>query len=191
MEYYSIEQIAELKHVSLQAVYKQINGKALKERLQGHRKKIEGKTYIDEEGLAIILESTKESPVVYVEDKNVVRVRELEDELKILQEKYDQKDQAFTSLTGTITDLLQQVQKLNEMQLESRKMLEEKAQAEQKLNEMQLEKQKMENKQVESEQKLNEMQLQNQNLTEENAALNNRIEQLKGRSFWQRLRNKD
>lgn len=87
----TIKEYAKKQNKTVQAVYKQLNAKSNKQRLEGHiyKNEINGKmtTFLDEEAEAILNNASKEAPIVIEKDNRNERIEELENQVKQLQAK--------------------------------------------------------------------------------------------------------
>ena len=73
----SVKEYAEKCKKTEQAVYKQLKSQKNKVRLIGHIHYVNGKQWLDEEAVAILDESRKDSPVVILDNNKDQRIEEL------------------------------------------------------------------------------------------------------------------
>lgn len=80
----TVKDYAAQKGVTERAVYKQIKGKRISEKLNGHIQTIDGKMWLDDDAVAILNGSRENSPAAIAQVDKDARIKELEDQIKLM-----------------------------------------------------------------------------------------------------------
>ena len=92
---------------SHQSVYKQLNSKKNKERLESHVWKQDGTTYLDDVAVDILDQHRKENPVVIINKDTDSRLKQLEDENKNLLIKVAQQADKISQLNEDLKNKIE------------------------------------------------------------------------------------
>ena len=155
---------------SHQSVYKQLNSKKNKERLENHVWKQDGTTYLDDVAVDILDQHRKENPVVIINKDTDSRLKQLEDENKNLLIKVAQQADKISQLNEDLKNKIEQMTSLLLENNEKTLLLEQKKDQAEEINQLkeQLDREKKE--------QLNEIE-----------KLKNELEKEKNKGFFARL----
>ena len=155
---------------SHQSVYKQLNSKKNKERLENHVWKQDGTTYLDDVAVDILDQHRKENPVVIINKDTDSRLKQLEDENKNLLIKVAQQADKISQLNEDLKNKIEQMTSLMLENKEKTSLLEQKKDQAEEINQLkeQLDQEKKE--------QLNEIEM-----------LKNELEKEKNKGFFARL----
>lgn len=125
MEFFTVEQIAEKRGVSKQAIYKQIQSH--KAELEGHTNKIQGKLWYDEAAVKILEDAAMNSAPSVVLTAEKEEVEQLKEKIKELEAELDADRKSFREMSNTMKDILDKSAENAQLASESRLYLEQKS----------------------------------------------------------------
>lgn len=125
MEYYTVKQMAEHRKVTERAIYKQIQ--THKEELEGHYKKIEGKTWYDEEAAKILEKAAMNSAPSVILTAEKQELEQLKEKIKELEAELDADRKSFREMSNTMKEILEKSAENAQLAAESKLYLEQKS----------------------------------------------------------------
>lgn len=142
MEYYTVKQMAERRKVTERAIYKQIQ--THKEELEGHYKKVEGKTWYDEDAAKILEDAAMNSAPSVVLTAEKQEVEQLKEKVAELEAELKHKEKIIEDAVSGMTRIIDESNENAKLASEAKLYIEQKERVQDKCDYLEAEKQSLE-----------------------------------------------